>query len=381
MTKQRVKSPRGRKKSGESISPLELWTDIPELAELQKALEVGGELTEEELNRRRELTRSVFRKSCRGGPSIHDKYFLLNMARRSFMIEVLETYLADWKEELDIPRFRYVSTARVNRMFDKKIADIMIAIPAKAPGWKDVEILIVIEHKAQSGSKENRRTIANLIQYITLASVEGLDEDSDGKRRFPQALAIVFYTGDDPEFDTPRWSDYFELPEGLSKYLVRCEIPCVNVTRLMIEDKIQGSPFVQAAFWALASAGKRTLVENFRKILRVFAKIKNFDGDARIAFNAFIDYAFQAVASVGQKISRKLFYDALQELEDEEMKEELSVYDGWISEEERDECLEKGGLIMLMGLVNNKLITQKQAAEQAKMTVAEFKKKTKALVA
>ena len=77
----------------------------------------------------------------------------------------------------------------------------------------------------------------------------------------------------------------------------------------------------------------------------------------------------------------KLCYDALQELEDEEMKEELSVYDGWISEEERDECLEKGGLIMLMGLVNNKLITQKQAAEQAKMTVAEFKKKTKALVA
>ena len=110
-------------------------------------------------------------------------------------------------------------------------------------------------------------------------------------------------------------------------------------------------------------------------------KIKNFDGDARIAFNAFIDYAFQAVASVGQKISRKLFYDALQELEDEEMKEELSVYDGWISEEESKERFEAGVLSTLMGLVNDKLLTQKQAAERAKMTIAEFKKKTKALVA
>ena len=121
--------------------------------------------------------------------------------------------------------------------------------------------------------------------------------------------------------------------------------------------------------------------KNFRKILGIFAKIKNFDGDARVAFNAFIDYAFQAVASVGQKISRGLFYDALQELEDEEMKEELSVYDGWFSEEESKERFEARVLSTLMGLVNDKLLAQKQAAERAKMTVAEFKRKTKALVA
>lgn len=220
----------------------------------------------------------------------------------------------------------------------------------------------------------------NLVEYVVLATKEGMKSaGADNNRPIPQAIAIVFYTGGDVDFDTPVWEEYFKLPGKLGEFSLKIKIPCVNLTRLVTEDKLQGSPIVRAFFSAMAYAGLRTLKKNFGKVLKIFNEIKRRSDRVEILYDMLVAYIFRATENVGQTITEEEFVNECNKLETREMKEVIRPLTNWLSEEEKTALREEGSVKILRNLVDSKLLTPKQAAEQLGLTVSQFKQKEAAL--
>ena len=354
----------------------------PELGKLRETyvIDSEGRMTEKDRKHRWELLRVLFGKKRRGPDQVHDLCFFMAMSDPEFVKETLLTYFPELAEELDLDQITAEPATFLNRLLERKIADLIFSIPLKNKEWGDVKIRIVIEHKAQGEKKDNRRTIMNLVEYVVLATKEGMKSaGADNNRPIPQAIAIVFYTGGDVDFDTPVWEEYFKLPGKLGEFSLKIKIPCVNLTRLVTEDKLQGSPIVRAFFSAMAYAGLRTLKKNFGKVLKIFNEIKRRSDRVEILYDMLVAYIFRATENVGQTITEEEFVNECNKLETREMKEVIRPLTNWLSEEEKTALREEGSVKILRNLVDSKLLTPKQAAEQLGLTVSQFKQKEAAL--
>ncbi|MBQ9873491.1 MAG: Rpn family recombination-promoting nuclease/putative transposase [Thermoguttaceae bacterium] len=354
----------------------------PELGKLRETyvIDSEGRMTEKDRKLRWELLRVLFGKKRRGPDPVHDLCFFMAMSDPEFVKETLLTYFPELAEELDLDQITAEPATFLNRLLERKIADLIFSIPLKNKEWGDVKIRIVIEHKAQGEKKDNRRTIMNLVEYVVLATKEGMKSaGADNNRPIPQAIAIVFYTGGDVDFDTPVWEEYFKLPGKLGEFSLKIKIPCVNLTRLVTEDKLQGSPIVRAFFSAMAYAGLRTLKKNFGKVLKIFNEIKRRSDRVEILYDMLVAYIFRATENVGQTITEEEFVNECNKLETREMKEVIRPLTNWLSEEEKTALREEGSVKILRNLVDSKLLTPKQAAEQLGLTVSQFKQKEAAL--
>ncbi|MBQ9873630.1 MAG: Rpn family recombination-promoting nuclease/putative transposase [Thermoguttaceae bacterium] len=267
-------------------------------------------ISPEERNERKRFFHRLFHKKRSVLGSIHDIFFFVVMSDRKFLIEVMKKYFPDLAEALDFDKLTFEPTTRVNALFERKVADLVFVVPCKDPQNADVRIHIIAEHKAQHGRRDNRRTLLNIHEYVNLttkAILNDLESDKSKKSdRCPQAIAIIFYTGKNEKYEAPKWSDLFFLPKELERYLISLEIPCVNITRLLTNGKIKGSPLVRGAFSALGYAGKGVLGKNFGAVVKILSKIKKIDWRARFLIDACFTYAFGSANNEGQEITERV---------------------------------------------------------------------------
>ncbi|MBQ9875091.1 MAG: Rpn family recombination-promoting nuclease/putative transposase [Thermoguttaceae bacterium] len=274
-------------------SPAKKRSDVvAELTELFR--DPNRVLTDEESSEIRSLFRAASEKKPKFIESIYDLYFLALLSDLSLMIEALKTYLSEWAEYLDFDRAQFEPTVRANRSLRKKVADMIVSVPFKKGERPDMKILIVVEHKAQSGGQADVETIANVVEYVVLTTTEQMRnaKAKNGEPRSrPQSLVVVFYTGPDPNYKAPEWSKAFPLPEPFAKFAFKIKIPRANVTRLYLDKKIKGTPLLRAGFSALACAGRNILTSAFASLVDIFREIKDADYDyrARRHFRNFLN--------------------------------------------------------------------------------------------
>ncbi|MBQ9874170.1 MAG: Rpn family recombination-promoting nuclease/putative transposase [Thermoguttaceae bacterium] len=354
--------------------------------------------TREDVERLHNVFRAFFKKKKpRFLTSAHDAYFFLLLSDRKFAIEFLTTYFPDLAEVLDFDRLSFEMGTRINLLFEKKIADLSFIVPFKERGWENVRIRIIIEHKAQSGSREDRRSLGNIYQYLSLGMTEplGIGSDKGEEPRAAQSIAVLVYTGRDENYNGPDPKKCFPLPKKLEKYRFGGYIPCVNLTRLYKEGKIKGSPLLRLALSALACGGLRTLGKMFEALMVIYDELKTVDERAKYHLGMFFEYVRAATKNLKQTISRERFLNVMYKMENEEVKSAMEPYGGWFTKEEEKAIYDKGyeggydkgyeggreewTLRTLGGLVDKGLLPLKQAAAEMGLTVSQFKEKVAAL--
>jgi len=131
-----------------------------------------------------------------------------------------------------------------------------------------VALTLIAEHKAQSGSAIDRRTVAQTLKYVALEVEKQLTNLSSDKILY-QPLVVVFYTGSDPDFEAPSWENCFPFPEELQidehrEAQIRFKPVTVNLTRLFLEDKLSKEDFLNVMVASMTlTASSLYDVENF----------------------------------------------------------------------------------------------------------------------
>ena len=114
----------------------------PELGKLRETyvIDSEGRMTEKDRKLRWELLRVLFGKKRRGPDPVHDLCFFMAMSDPEFVKETLLTYFPELAEELDLDQITAEPATFLNRLLERKIADLIFSIPLKNKEWGDVKI-------------------------------------------------------------------------------------------------------------------------------------------------------------------------------------------------------------------------------------------------
>ncbi len=196
--------------------------------------------------------------------SIYDVMFHKIMGDRNCAVDFMKAFFAHWAKDLDFDKLSVEPNEIYSRALGKRVADLIYSVPIRGSNDQKVEISIVVEHKAQSGAFDvDGHTIGNVVHYLVATTIEKRKENKNS----PQSLAVIVYTGPDVNYDSPKWEEYFPLPEPFAQYRLQCEIPCVNVSKMVADgtlEKLALSSIVGKTCEALGHAGLGDLEEHLR---------------------------------------------------------------------------------------------------------------------
>ena len=239
--------------------------------------------------------------------SIHDVCFHMIMTDKEFASDFLKTYAPEpWKEYCNFDELELEPTVYVDEFLKRHVADVSYIIPYKGDSGESMRLTLIVEHKAQGSKMDRRHTIENIMQYVYLTTIE---RDRD-KPTSTQSAALLVYTGKDENYTAPTWAETHQAPAFAKNQTIRYEPDCVNLTRLFVDDELQGSPLVRAMCKVLACAGKRQLRENRKTLLKPFGEIANVNERVR----SFARLAYFYVVCAANNIKQTFGLQELKEL-------------------------------------------------------------------
>ncbi|MBQ9874214.1 MAG: hypothetical protein IJM30_07100 [Thermoguttaceae bacterium] len=211
--------------------------------------------------------KSVFSSSKSGEKysSRHDEFFKRSVGNERFCPEFMATTLpSEFGQVFDFPRLRKAPTDFFPPMRGAVRSDLTLFVPIKPEfaqnrtvgSQSDAVVTLIVEHKAQSGSFEDAHTVAQAGLYAFAANYQRVVQRI---RPFLSPIAAIVYNGSNPDIDHFAFGEHFSLPEKLALWQIGWTIPCVNLTRLYLDNKIVGSPVVQSLCLAMGAAGSGEL--------------------------------------------------------------------------------------------------------------------------
>lgn len=225
----------------------------------------------------KDLNQEIFERASaafKKGGSVHDSFFHFMLKIPVFAVRFLNAYLP---EELlaaldlsDPSNIKILSSDYYDKRLNKHIADLIFLVRCKGEDAR-VALKLVVEHKAQSGSLVDRKTVAQTLKYAALEIEEQLKKTPNEKIVY-QPLVVLFYTGSDPTFEAPSWESCFPLPEllrveKLREAQIRFRPLCVNLTRMFLEDKLSKKDFLRVMPEIMARASLKQLADHMRRCL------------------------------------------------------------------------------------------------------------------
>lgn len=251
------------------------------------------------------------------------------MGDRNCAVDFMKALFADWAKCLDFDKLSVEPNEIYSRALSKRVADLIYSVPIRGSDDQKVEISIVVEHKAQSGSFDvDGRTIGNVVSYQVSTTID--------KRRYnknsPQSLAIIVYTGPDVNYDSPKWEKYYPLSEHFERYQLKCEIPCVNVSKMVADgtlEKLALSPIVGKTCEALGHAGLGDLEESLRRTSKSSNKEKRrITPDEQELFTALATFVAIALGNRNKSLSPEEVGSLIDNIGGKEMgKKVRSIFD------------------------------------------------------
>ena len=270
-----------------------------------------------------------FGKELRKGGAVHDLFFHFMLKDAAFAARFLNAYLPKkLRDALDLSdpkRIRTLSTDFYDSRVGKHVADLIFVVPCKEPN-KFVSLTLIVEHKAQSGSSIDRKTVMQTLKYVALEVETALKRESRDAVLY-QPLVVLFYTGANPAFEAPSWEDYFPLPEFLQveelrETQIRFKPLCVNLTRLFLEDKLSDEDFLRVVPEIMARASLKRLKEAYSTLFQSLGQIKDWTKETYDCLVACSNYV--ALAS-DKFMTREERLELVQSVDDETTREKMKT--------------------------------------------------------
>ena len=157
---------------------------------------------------------------------------------------------------------------------------------------------------------------------------------------------MIVYTGPDVNYDSPRWEKYYPLPEHFERYQLKCEIPCVNVSRMVADgtlEKLALSPIVGKTCEALGHAGLGDLEDHLRQPPKSANKSKrrNIPNDQEL-FTALATFVAIALGNRNKYLSPEEVGSLIDNIGGKDMgKKVRSIFDV-VREQGIEQGIEKG---------------------------------------
>ena len=244
--------------------------------------------------------------------SIHDYFCHATLCDRQNASAFVEAYLPDVAKEFDVDRLEIVQNEIYSEELGKSALDILYELPQRG-GDENLRVSLIVEHKAQSGERNERETLDQLFYYFASLCRRQLFDEKDStkasKKKEPirraQPIVALLYTGADVNYESPSWEKNHPLPSSLSAYQVRFPIVCVNFTRLYRENKLIGSPFLRGMGALLASASLKDLPETFATIFKPYNEVGEWGERERFLASAGYNYVDKALKNLGRPLTKR----------------------------------------------------------------------------
>ena len=160
---------------------------------------------------------------------------------------VKELFPDKWKL-LDLKRLTIEPNEFYSEKLKKRIADIVYTIPLLNSS-EVVKLTLILEHKGQSSTSENRETAAQVLTYVAeFCRRESQKPAAKASNPGAQPIPVVIYTGPDETLEKLEWSNLFKTPTGFDEFAMTIPIKFVNMTKLRREGKLPKNPFLEAMY-------------------------------------------------------------------------------------------------------------------------------------
>lgn len=246
------------------------------------------------------------RKQMKGG-SLHDYLFHYAMTTEWFAAEFLEAYFPHWGEVLDFKKLTLLPNEQYDESGVKRIPDLIVSIPMKTDPEQETLLSLILEHKAQEGYHEDKRTLINLTQYALNETVRRLEKIEKVKKRIPQTLVALVYTGSSLNYQGPKWDDFVDPVDNVfGECAFSFKYPCINITKLYNDNELKGSPFVKMIYDALAIASLRRFDSDLTKIYGELTGLVDAKNESVLKLLwSLKTYVFLQSKAIGQEVTKE----------------------------------------------------------------------------
>ena len=286
----------------------------------------------------------------RSGP-IHDTYCNSLWSDALYGRQFLATNFPEWRKPYDLSRIELGATSFSDKEQRHFLSDMVYRIPSAEEFGTPLWLSLLFEFKTTSGVRENRQTALSIARYAASNMLAELENSPTGL--IPQTISLLVYSGPDPNFWLPSWSELFPVGPGCEGRQVIFPIETLNLTRTYLERKIEGPSLVRLGCSALGCAGARRIIEDrmaLRELILDVCRDPLLDDYRKEKFvPSTYWYLMKAIESVGQDFTQRQynkFYtgDPTGKREDE-LTSLLEYFTGKTAEQHWEEGLQSGTLI------------------------------------
>ena len=205
----------------------------------------------------------------------HDSFFKELMSNPDVVKHFLTCFLPkNLQKHLNLHTLQIISPEKIDRKYKRYYLDLVASCKLLN---KQCEIYLVFEHK----SYPDKLTLIQILSYFSAVWEEDI---KNGKTPRP-IIPIVFYHGKE-RFNLPkRFSEYFEVPETIKKYLLDFEVIVFDTNEHSDEKIMQcsGNLYLVAGLLAM-----KHIFKDLKEMKKIFEVVFELEKDKQYAVFNYI---------------------------------------------------------------------------------------------